>query len=54
MAEQPPPETQEDAGEETADVLSRLFLAWKPDHLEGTWRTFWDAVRAGEVKMTAL
>jgi hypothetical protein len=50
MSEQSPSQPADDAPE-TIEVLAAVFQEWKRDHPGGTWRDFWAAVAAGEVKM---
>jgi hypothetical protein len=50
MAEQTPPPgeiTEEDT--DTAEILAQAYYNWKRDHPDGSWSTFWQAVRDGEV-----
>lgn len=64
MAQEPPsrpqPEDQQAAApaggapsapEETIEIISHVFQEWKRSHPEGTWRAFWAAVAAGEVRI---
>jgi hypothetical protein len=50
MVEQPPPHVEEHTPE-TIEILAAIYQEWKRDHPNGTWKTFWAAVAAGEVEM---
>jgi hypothetical protein len=50
MAKEPPSEPAEDHPE-TIEILAQVFQDWKRDHPDGTWRAFWAAVAAGQVKL---
>jgi hypothetical protein len=40
--------------EETIEIISQVFQEWKRTHPEGTWRAFWAAVAAGEVRIPSV
>ena len=46
-------ETDSEAGE-TIEILGREFAEWKRTHPDGTWKAFWAAVAAGDVKIQGV
>ena len=51
MTEHPPTTEADEDPQETMDILAQVFQDWKQTHPDGTWRSFWAAVSAGEVQM---
>ncbi len=51
MAEKPRTTKDTNESAETIELLAQVFQDWKRTHPDGTWRTFWAAVGAGEVEM---